>query len=128
MKSVFIGAAWAAIAAPLAAGAAGALSSVMQFEVSTTTPSKSGALQPAHISIQSWGLSGDRGRSAIAQHIPLQGFYVAHLLSGGISTTIDGQTTKRLPGDYWTVKAGTTMQVRVLGEYAMLETIAVTKQ
>jgi hypothetical protein len=62
------------------------------------------------------------------QEIPLRGFYVAHLLSGSISTTIDGETTKQPPGAYWAVKAGAAMQVRVLGEFAVLETIVTAKQ
>jgi hypothetical protein len=31
------------------------------------------------------------------------------LRSGAVATTIDGQTTERLPGDYWTVKAGANL-------------------
>jgi hypothetical protein len=58
----------------------------------------------------------------------LCGFYVARLVSGNISTTIDGQTSKRLPGDYWAVKAGATMQVKVLGAVAVLETIVAAEQ
>jgi hypothetical protein len=116
-----------AIAIPLAGATAENLSPTMEFEGRTTTSAKSGAAQPVHLAIQSWGLIGQRGRNDTAQEIPLHGFYVAHLLSGDISTTIDGQTAKRLPGDYWTVKAGATMQVKVFGEYAMLETIVVTK-
>jgi len=58
----------------------------------------------------------------------LRGFYTAHLLSGIISTTIDGQTTAHLPGDYWTVKPGAIMQVKVIGEVAVMETIVMAKQ
>ena len=53
---------------------------------------------------------------------------MAHLLSGQILATVDGQTTQHLPGDYWTVKAGATMRVRVVGEVAVLETTVVSKQ
>ena len=60
--------------------------------------------------------------------IPLRGFYLAHLLNGHISATIDGQTAKRSTGDYWTVKGGAAMQVKVFGEYAVLETTVVAKQ
>jgi len=41
---------------------------------------------------------------------------------------IDGQKTERLPGDYWTVKAGTRMRVKAIGEIAVLETMVVTKK
>ena len=117
-----------AITIPLTGAMAEILSPSLEFEARTTTPMKSGVAQPAHVSVQSWGLVGQRGQNGTAQEIPLHGFYVAHLLSGSISTMIDGQTSKHLPGDYWSVKSGATMQVKVLGEYAMLETIVVSKQ
>lgn len=44
------------------------------------------------------------GKSAPA--IPVQGFEVTELKSGEIETTIDGQTTKRRPGDFWLVRPG----------------------
>ena len=101
------------------------LSPTPVFEGKTTTPAKDGAMQTVHVIIQSWGIAG---RERETQEIPLRGFYVAHLLSGDISTTIDGQTTERVPGDYWTVKAGATMKVKVIGEFAVLETTVVAKQ
>jgi hypothetical protein len=52
----------------------------------------------------------------------------ASVLGGEIATTIDGQMTKRVSGDYWTVNSGSAMQVTVLGEFAVLETIVVAKQ
>lgn len=75
-------------------------------------------------SIKSWKVFNRKGE---VQYIPLTGFYVAHLLSGDIEATFDGQTTKFEPGAYWTVKVGATMQVKVLGEMAVLETITATK-
>jgi uncharacterized cupin superfamily protein len=109
-----------AIAVPLAGAMAQALSpsATIVFEGNTTT----GTTQAAHIVVQSWVIGGQE------REIPLGGFYVAHLLSGAISTTIDGQTTERLPGDYWTVKAGAGMRVKVVGEVAVLETTVVAKQ
>ena len=64
----------------------------------------------------------------LERQIPLQGFFVAHLLSGQIFATIDGQTSQHLPGDYWTVRAGAAMKVKVVGEVAVLETTVVSKQ
>jgi quercetin dioxygenase-like cupin family protein len=101
------------------------LASIPVFEANTTTVAGNGASQPVRVSVQSWELSGPQGAT---HEIPVQGFYVAHLLSGSIATTIDGQTTTPPPGAYWTVKAGATMQVKVLGEFAVLETIVVSKQ
>jgi hypothetical protein len=98
------------------------LSPTPVFDGNTTIPAKNGATQAVHINVQSWAIAGQE------QEIPLQGFYLAHLLSGRISATIDGQTTQHLPGDYWTVKAGSAMRVEVVGEVAVLETTVVSKQ
>jgi hypothetical protein len=92
---------------------------------STTIVARNGTAQPVHVSVQSWGIAGQNGAS---HEILLRGFYVAHLLSGQLSATIDGQTTEHLPGDYWTVKAAATMQVKVVGEVTALETTIVGKQ
>lgn len=83
-----------------------------------------GPAQSGQVSVQTWELGGPKGT---AHEIPLQGFYVAHLLSGAIATTIDGQSMQQPPGAYWTVKAGATMQVKVLSEFAVIETIVVSK-
>jgi quercetin dioxygenase-like cupin family protein len=99
-----------------------AISPTLVFEGDTATPAKNGAPQAVHVSVQSWAIAPQE------REIPLRGFYVAHLLSGQISTTIDGQTTEHLPGDYWTVKPGATMQLKALGEVAVLETTVVAKE
>jgi hypothetical protein len=128
MKLATISAALVAIVTPLVGAMAESLSPTKVFDGDTTTPTKGGASQVVHLSVQSWGIAGERGGKGTAQQIPLPGFYVAHLLSGDISTTIAGQTMQHLPGDYWTVKSGATMEVKVLGELAVLETIVVAKQ
>ncbi len=122
MKRIATSAALVAIAVPLAGAIAQALSPTPVFEANTTTPAKNGATQTVHIVVQSWAIAGQE------TEIPLRGFYVAHLLSGEISATTDGQTTGHLPGGYWTVKAGATMRVKVVGEVAVLETTVVAKQ
>jgi hypothetical protein len=104
------------------------LSPRMEFDARMMAQTKDGTPQPVHVTIQSWGLSEQRGQNGSLQEIPLRGFYVAHLLSGELSTTIDEQTVKRAPGDYWTVKSGSTMQVMVLGEYAVIETTVFAKE
>jgi quercetin dioxygenase-like cupin family protein len=113
------------IAIPVAGTIAQTLSPSPVFEANTTIPAKNGTAQPVHITVQSWGIPG---QDHATHEISLRGFYVAHLISGHISTTIDGQTTTQAPGAYWTVKAGATMQVKVLGEVAVLETIVTAKQ
>ena len=125
MTRIAIGSAFVALAMPLAAAMAQTLSPTPVFEATTTTLATNGAAQPVNVSVQLWEIAGQKG---VTREIPLHGFYVAHLLSGAISATIDGRTTTRLPGAYWTVKAGATMQVQVLGEFAVLETTVVGKQ
>ncbi len=125
MTRIAIGAALVAIAIPLAGAIAQTPSPSPVFEGNSAVPAKNGTTQPVHISVQSWEMGGPKGAT---HEIPLRGFYLAHLLSGSISTTIDGETTKQPPGAYWTVKAGASMQVKVLGEFAVLETIVVAKQ
>jgi hypothetical protein len=110
-----------AVAIPLVSASAQPLSPMQGFEGSTTL-SKNGATQSVHISVQSWRIVDQ------AREIPVRGFFVAHLLSGQISTIIDGKTTEHLPGDYWTVKPDEIMRVKVIGEVAVLETTLVTKE
>jgi hypothetical protein len=90
-----------------------------------TAPAATPGGQPVHVTSQTWAIPGRHGE---LYELPLRGFYVAHLQAGDVATTIDGQTTEREPGAFWTVKSGATMQVKVLGEFAVLETIVPTKQ
>lgn len=120
--------AFVTIAIPVARAIAQTLSPTPEFEGTTTTPTKDSAPKAVHISVQAWGIAGQRDPNGPTYEIPLRGFYLAHLLNGHISKTIDGQTAKRSTGDYWTVKAGAAMQVKVFGEYAVLETTVVAKQ
>ena len=97
------------------------------FEGTATTPAPNGAVQAVRVEVQSWRISGQL-RAPQQIPFPLQGFYLAHLLSGNIATTISGRTVNRVAGDYWAVRAGATMQVTVLGESALLETIVLAKR
>jgi hypothetical protein len=120
-KCIAVTTALVAIAVPSAGIIAQALEPAPMFDANITIPTKNGGTQAAGIVVQSWAISAE-------QEIPLAGFYVAHLRSGAISTTIDRQTTERLPGDYWTVKPSARMRVKAIGEIAVLETIVVTKK
>jgi hypothetical protein len=121
-KCAVVTAAIVAIAGPSPRAMAQALSPTPVYEADTTIPAKNGATEAAHVSVQSWAIAGQE------REIPLQGLYVAHLLSGQVSATIDGRTAQHLPGDYWTVRAGAAMTVKAVGEVAGLETIIVSKQ
>src|SRR5229473_671213 len=46
------------------------------------------------------------GPGKSAPEVPVRGFEVTELKSGEIETTIDGQTMKRHPGDFWLVRPG----------------------
>jgi hypothetical protein len=122
---IAIGAALLAITTFLAEAVAQTLSPITIFAGTVTVPSREGTTQSINITVQSWRMSGPKSTT---HEIPLAGFYVAHLLGGNIFTTIDGQISKRKPGDYWVVKIGTTMQVNVLGNLAVLETTVLGKQ
>ena len=121
-KCIAVITAFIAIAGPLPGAMAQALSPTPVYEANTTIPAKNGATQAVYVSVQAWAIAGQE------QEMPLHGFYVAHLLSGQILATIDERTTQHLPGDYWTVKAGASMKVKVVGEVAVLETTVVSKQ
>ena len=125
MIRITISAVVLSIATPLAGVMAETLAPTTMFEGVVPAAANNRTAQPGQVSVQSWELGGPKG---VAHEIPLHGFYVAHLLSGSISTTIDGETAKPAPGAYWTIKTGATMQVKVLGEFAVLETIVVAKQ
>jgi uncharacterized cupin superfamily protein len=99
-----------------------AISPTPVFQGDAAVPTKNAATQIVHISVQSWAIAPQE------REIPLRGFYMAHLLSGQISTTIDGQAMEHLPGDYWTVKPGATMHAKAIGEVAVLETTVVAKE
>jgi quercetin dioxygenase-like cupin family protein len=120
-KCIAVTAALVAIGVLSLGKTAQALEPTPMLDAEITTPAKNGGTQAAGVVVQSWAISAE-------QEIPLSGFYVAHLRSGAVAATIDGQTTERLPGDYWTVKASARMRVKAIGEIAVLETIVVTKK
>jgi hypothetical protein len=109
---------------PAAAIAQANVSPKVLFEGNLAAPQKDAA-PTGQASVKSWEFFNKNGA---VQELPLAGFYVAHLVSGKVAATIDGQTTNYQPGSYWTVKAGAKMQVKVLGEMAVLETITASKQ
>ena len=122
-ESIVVAAGIALLLLP-ASAAAQTPSATPLLEGQTTTLTPTGAEQPVHISVQSWRMAN---RGGVIRQIPLQGFYVAYLIDGTIATTIDGLTTKRDAGSFWTVKAGASMEVKVLSEFAVLETTVVAK-
>jgi quercetin dioxygenase-like cupin family protein len=65
------------------------------------------------------------GKSAPETTAP--GFTVTELKSGEIETTIDGQTTRRRPGDFWAVGPGQRYAIRNSSGMAVLHTVIFAK-
>jgi len=68
------------------------------------------------------------GPGKSAPDIPMAGFGVTELKSGEIETTIDGQTMRRRPGDFWLVRPGQKYSIKSLGEMAVLHVIVFTRK
>lgn len=93
------------------------------FEGKATVPLAKGKTRNFHVRIRRWELDAD---DSAGRTIPITAFSVMTLCSGRIETTIDGNTSVREPEDFWAVKAGSIMKVRVLGESAILQGVIVT--
>jgi hypothetical protein len=63
-----------AILVPLAGATGQTLSPTNVFDASTTTPITGGATAGAHLTVQSWGIAGERGGKGPDLEIPLKGF------------------------------------------------------
>lgn len=81
--------------------------------------------RPLRMTIRSWDLETHKGSPEM---LPVSGFVVMNLRSGRLETIINGTTTRRAAEDFWTVSEGSTTQVRVLGQNAILETITVSRK
>jgi hypothetical protein len=91
----------AALATIGVAALAQAISPVLEFEGSTTTPSGNGTVQAVHIVVERWGVAGHRNQQGPAQQIPTNGHLaLGHLLGGEMTVTLGTQATRRTTGDY----------------------------
>lgn len=68
------------------------------------------------------------GPGKSAPEIPVRGFGVTELKSGEVETTIDGQMTKRRPGDFWVVGPGQKYAIKNLAGMAVLHAVIFTKK
>lgn len=90
----------------------------------TMAPARTkGPATPLRVELKQWHLAGQD----LPIEIPNQGFYVAHLVWGDVSTEIAGVSTVRNPGDFWTVEKGAKMVITIKapGEEALLQTFSV---
>jgi hypothetical protein len=96
---------------------------VTRFSETLKLTNPKGASVPLYVEFKDWDVTGG-GRGT---ELPDQGFYVAHLVTGDITTEIGGKSELRHPGDFWTVEKGTRMVVQITppSESAYLQTIAV---
>jgi hypothetical protein len=95
-----------------------------QFSDAVSLTRARGPVTPVRVALKRWHLAG--------QGVPIEirepGFYVAHLISGNVSTEIGGTTTHRAPGDFWNVEQGSRMVITINkpGEEALMQTFSVT--
>ena len=82
-----------------------------------------GAVTSLRVELKAWHLAG-QGQPA---ELPDQGFYVAQLVWGNVSTQIGDTSTVRKAGDFWTVEKGVRMVVTIKkpGEEALIQTFSV---
>ncbi len=94
-----------------------------RFGDTLTLARAKGAPTPLRVQFREWHLAGQ------SQPIELrdQGFYVAQLVWGNVTTQIAGTSTARKPGDFWTVEKGVPMVVTIKkpGEEALIQTFSV---
>lgn len=80
---------------------------------------------PTHLRVEfkEWHLAGQ----SHPIELPEQGFYVAQLVWGNVSTLSGDTSTVRKPGDFWTVEKGVRMVVTIKkpGEEALIQTFSV---
>jgi hypothetical protein len=68
------------------------------------------------------------GPERSAPSIAVDGFRVTELKSGEVETTIDGQATRRRPGDFWVVRPGQTYTIKNLGGMVVLHVITFVRK
>jgi hypothetical protein len=93
------------------------------FDGTATVHSAKGRGKQLHVSIRRFELDADEDG---AQKMSVPNFSVMTLCGGRVATTISGYTTIRETGDFWTVRPGSVIEVRVLGESAILQALIVS--
>jgi len=94
-----------------------------QFSQTLSPPRTKGPATPLRVELKQWHLAGQ----GMPIEIRERGFYVAHLIWGNVSTEVGGTTTRRTPGDFWTVEKGSRLVITIKkpGEEALLQTFSV---
>ena len=66
------------------------------------------------------------GKSAPA--VTFNGFRITELKAGEVETTIDGQSARRRPGEFWVVRPGQTYAIRNLGGMVVLHVVTLVRK
>lgn len=97
---------------------------ITRFAETMRIPKEKGAAVPLRVEYKEWHIT----REERGTEFPEQGFYVAQLIAGVITTEIGGKSVQHVPGDFWTVEKGLRMVVKMKlhRETAIIQTIAVS--
>ncbi len=68
------------------------------------------------------------GPGKSATNLPVRGVAILELKSGEVETTIDSQTVRRRPGDYWIVRSGQRYSIKNLGGQVVIQAFSVTRK
>lgn len=87
-------------------------------------PTRTGTPVSFRVTLKEWHLAGHERNFTITE----QGFYIAQLRWGEISTQIGEKSEIRHPGDFWVVQERTSMVIRMKAprEDALIQTFSVT--
>ena len=95
-----------------------------RFAETMAVPTRAGTPVSFRVTLKEWHLAGHERNFTI----PEQGFYIAQLRWGEISTQIGEKSEIRHPGDFWVVQERTAMVIRMKAprEDALIQTFSVT--
>jgi len=95
----------------------GALQHTERFQGTAALKDKAGKAKTVRLAVHNWTLLGEQHIDEFPEH----GFLLVQLLSGKVTTVIDGKTEKRNKGEFWVVRANEKMGIEARGEVTGLE-------
>ena len=95
-----------------------------RFTETMVVPTRTGTPVSFRVALKEWHLAGHERNFTI----PEQGFYIAQLRWGEISTQIGEKSEIRHAGDFWSVQEHTAMLIRLKAprEETLIQTFSVT--
>jgi quercetin dioxygenase-like cupin family protein len=88
-----------------------------RFQGTAALKDKAGKAKTVRLAVHNWTLLGEQHIDQFPEH----GFLLVQLLSGKVTTVIDGKTEKRNKGEFWVVPANAKMGIDARGEVTGLE-------